>query len=66
MNIDIPFNMFQEEDDVELPAAAPAFNAQRSGASPEEVASAVEMVLKAERPVIFVGHGVTLSEARAS
>jgi acetolactate synthase-1/2/3 large subunit len=63
VNVDIPFNVFQEEDDVDLPAAAPALNAQRSGASPEEVARAVELILKAARPVIFVGHGVTLSEA---
>ena len=62
VNVDVPFNVFQEEDEVELPPAAPPLNA-RSGASPDEVASAVEMILKAQRPVIFIGHGVTLSEA---
>jgi acetolactate synthase-1/2/3 large subunit len=63
VNIDVPFNVFQEEDDVEMPQAAPPLNAQRSGASPEEIAKAFDMIAKAERPVIFIGHGVTLSEA---
>src|SRR2546428_10139975 len=35
VNVDVPFNVFQETDDVELPPAAPPHNAQRSGASPE-------------------------------
>jgi acetolactate synthase-1/2/3 large subunit len=63
VNVDVPFNVFQEEDEVDLPSAAPPLNAQRSGASPEEVARALELILAAERPVIFIGHGVTLSEA---
>jgi len=63
VNVDVPFNVFQEEDDVELPPPAPPLNAQRSGASPDEISAALDMILKAERPVIFIGHGVTLSEA---
>lgn len=63
VNVDIPFNVFQEEDDVELPPAAPPLNAQRSGASPDEVMAALDMIVKASRPVLFIGHGVTLSEA---
>jgi acetolactate synthase-1/2/3 large subunit len=63
VNVDIPFNVFQEEDEIELPPAAPPLNAQRSGAAPEEVARALDLVLAADRPVIFIGHGVTLSEA---
>ena len=63
VNVDIPFNVFQEEDDVEVPPASPRHNAQRSGASPDEVSAALDLILKAERPVIFIGHGVTLSEA---
>ena len=63
VNVDIPFNVFQEEDDVELPPAAPPLNTQRSGASPEEITTALGMIVKAVRPVIFIGHGVTLSEA---
>jgi acetolactate synthase-1/2/3 large subunit len=63
VNLDVPFNVFQEEDDVELPLPSPPLNAQRSGASPDEIAACVDLILKAERPVLFVGHGVTLSEA---
>ncbi len=65
VNVDIPYNVFQEEDEVEVPPAAPPFGAQRSGASPEQVAAALEMILQSKRPVFFVGHGVTLSEASA-
>jgi acetolactate synthase-1/2/3 large subunit len=63
VNIDVPFNVYQEEDDVEVPKPAPKFGTQRSGASPEEITACVDMILKASQPVIFVGHGVTLSEA---
>ena len=45
VNIDVPFNVFQEEDDVEMPPPAPPLNAQRSGASPEEIARALDMIL---------------------
>src|SRR5207302_10529058 len=65
VNLDVPYNVFQEEDDVELPPAAPPFGAQRSGAAPEQVTTALQMILHAQRPVLFVGHGVTLSEASA-
>ena len=63
VNIDVPFNVFQEEDDVEMPPPAPPFNTQRSGASPDDIARALDMILAAQRPVLFIGHGVTLSEA---
>src|SRR4026208_2231361 len=63
VNVDIPFNVFQEEDDVEVPPASPRHNAQRSGAAPEQVSAALDMILAARRPVLFIGHGVTLSEA---
>lgn len=63
VNLDIPYNLFQEEDDVEVPPASPRFNTQRSGASPEEISAAVDLILDAKRPALFVGHGVTLSEA---
>src|SRR6187200_1078196 len=63
VNVDVPFNVFQEEDDVEVPPAAPRLGAQRSGAAPEEIAAALDLILAARRPVFFVGHGVTLAEA---
>jgi acetolactate synthase-1/2/3 large subunit len=63
VNIDVPFNVFQEEDDVEMPPAVAPLNTQRGGASPEEISRAMEMIAVAQRPVLFIGHGVTLSEA---
>ena len=63
VNVDVPFNVFQEEDEVEVPPAAPPFAGQRSGAQPEAIATALDMLLAARRPVVFIGHGVTLSEA---
>src|SRR6185437_80476 len=65
VNVDVPFNVFQEEDEVEMPPPAPPFNTQRSGASPEEIAHALDMLSRARRPVLFIGHGVTLAEASA-
>src|SRR6202158_5469177 len=44
VNVDVPFNVFQEEDDVEVPKPAPLFNTQRSGAAPEQVVAATEMI----------------------
>src|SRR6476469_10816979 len=63
VNVDVPFNVFQEEDDVEMPPAAPVHGTKRSGASPDEISTAMDMLLKAKKPVIFIGHGVTLAEA---
>ncbi len=64
VNIDVPFNLFQEEADVELePGVRMVLNERRSAAAPEDVGRALDMILAAKRPVFFVGHGVTISEA---
>ena len=63
VNVDVPFNVFQEEDEVEVPPVVPPLNAQRGGASPEDISQAIAFILAAQRPVIFIGHGVALSEA---
>ncbi len=63
VNLDIPYNLFQEEAEVADEAAWIGENRRRSGASPEDVATALDWLLAAERPVIFIGHGVALSEA---
>jgi acetolactate synthase-1/2/3 large subunit len=63
VNIDIPFNLFQEEADVEIPPPSGGHNLRRSGASPDDIARTADMILGAQRPVLFIGHGVTLSEA---
>jgi acetolactate synthase I/II/III large subunit len=65
VNVDVPFNLFQEEADVAFEPVWDGFNARRSGAAPEDIASAAGMILAARRPVLFIGHGVTLSEASA-
>jgi len=63
VNLDIPFDVFQEEADISHEPAWNGFNLRRSGASPEDVTATVDMLLAAKRPVLFIGHGVALSEA---
>ena len=65
VNIDIPFNLFQEEAEVAIEAPSGGHNLRRSGAAPDDVTIAVDKMLAAQRPVLFIGHGVTLSEAAA-
>ncbi|MEQ9639128.1 MAG: thiamine pyrophosphate-binding protein [Alphaproteobacteria bacterium] len=65
VNVDIPFNVFQEEADVQVQRAARRGISSRPGAAPEDVTTVVEMLLAAKRPALFIGHGVTLSEASA-
>jgi acetolactate synthase-1/2/3 large subunit len=63
VNVDIPYNLFMESGEVTEEPAWNGFNARRSGASEGDVAQALDWLLAAERPVIFIGHGVALSEA---
>ena len=63
VQVDIPFNLFQEEDDVAVQPSVRLSTARRSGAAPEDIAETVDRLLAAERPVLFIGHGVTLAEA---
>jgi acetolactate synthase-1/2/3 large subunit len=65
VNLDIPFDLFQEEAEFGDEPAWNGFNVRRSGAAPEDVTATADMLLAAKRPVLFVGHGVTLSEASA-
>src|SRR5690606_6413245 len=65
VNLDIPYNLFQEEADLEPQPPGSAFGQRRPGASPEDVERTVDWLLEARRPVLFVGHGVALSEAGA-
>jgi acetolactate synthase-1/2/3 large subunit len=65
VNVDVPFNLFQESADVTLEPPWDGFNARRSGAAPEDIERAASLLLAAKRPAIFIGHGVTLSEAGA-
>lgn len=63
VNLDVPYNLFVESAEVKEEAPWDGFGTRRSGASPDDVATTLDWLLAAERPVIFVGHGVTLSEA---
>ncbi len=63
VNMDIPYNVFQEEADVELPPDAHTFGTHRPAVSEVDLNSALDMIAAAQRPVVFIGHGATLSEA---
>ncbi|MEQ8654440.1 MAG: thiamine pyrophosphate-binding protein [Kiloniellales bacterium] len=65
VQVDVPFNLFMEEAEVELETAQVRRTARRSGAAPEDVERVLDLLDAAERPVLFIGHGVTLSEAAA-
>ena len=58
--LDVPFDIFKEEAEVDMPRAG-EWNANiscRCGADPDGLRRAVDMLLAAERPVIIVGQGV--------
>ncbi|HVO08605.1 MAG TPA: thiamine pyrophosphate-binding protein [Burkholderiaceae bacterium] len=63
VNLDIPYNVYQEEADVELPAHSHVGRWHRPGASDADIAAALELLAAARKPVLFIGHGATLSEA---
>ncbi len=63
VNVDIPFNLFQETGETEYESSQSAVIGSRVGASPENVRAAADLLCSAERPLIYAGNGVTLSEA---
>lgn len=63
VNLDIPYNVFQEEAEVELPAPSHVHGSHRPSASAADVAKALDLLAAAKRPVFFIGQGTTLSEA---
>lgn len=63
VNVDIPYNVYQEEADVELPPASHVQRTHRPGANDADLAIALDLLAEARQPVIFIGHGATLSEA---
>ena len=65
VQVDIPFNVFQEEADVAVEASARFKTAKRPGADPADIEQALAMLGAAERPALFIGHGVTLAEGAA-
>jgi acetolactate synthase-1/2/3 large subunit len=63
VNLDIPYNVFQESDDVELPAQSHLDRPHRPGASEADIGTALDLLRAAHKPVFFIGHGATLAEA---
>jgi len=63
VNLDVPFNLFQEEDDVTLLPSDRKNGFPRPGASPDDIRQVMDLIQAAERPAFFVSHGVTLAEA---
>ena len=63
VNLDIPYNVFQEEADVELPAHSHLNRQPRPGAAQADIEQILNLLEQAQRPVLFIGHGATLAEA---
>jgi acetolactate synthase-1/2/3 large subunit len=63
VNLDIPYNVFQEEADVELPALSHRHGGHRPSASEADVNHALDLLAKSRKPVFFIGQGTTLAEA---
>jgi acetolactate synthase I/II/III large subunit len=65
VNLDIPYNVFQEEADVEPAPASNLDRQHRPGASDDDLRACVGMLASSKRPVLFIGHGAALAEAGA-
>ena len=65
VNLDVPFNVFQEEDDVTCERAQKFLPnlMQRSQADPAAVEKTLDMLSKAKKPLIAAGNGAILSES---
>ncbi|NML44633.1 thiamine pyrophosphate-binding protein [Ramlibacter sp. G-1-2-2] len=63
VNLDIPYNVFQEEAEVQVPPPSHRHGGHRPGASESDLAEATRLLAKARRPVLFIGHGATLANA---
>ena len=48
VNLDVPYNLFQEEDDVELPPSASQGISKRSGAAPEDILKVADLLMTAK------------------
>lgn len=60
VELEIPPDVLASKGDVEL---LDAFQPQRSAGDPDKIRQAAEALAKAERPLIFVGSGIFVSEA---
>src|SRR5690606_37069778 len=63
VNLDIPYNVFQEEADVDAPPASHRHGGHRPGANEVDIAAALDLLAEARKPVLFIGQGTTMAEA---
>ncbi len=65
VHLDVPFNVFVEKTDAEIPEPSVwrSGTVSRAAADPESIAEAAKLLLEAKRPVIVAGNGLHLSEA---
>ncbi|KER67889.1 acetolactate synthase [Burkholderia cepacia] len=63
VNLDIPYNVFQESANVDIPPRSHLDAVHRPAANDDEITHALNLLAQAKRAVFFVGHGATLSEA---
>jgi len=65
VHIDVPYDLWIRKADVEVPEPAErsAMLEWRTPGSPEAVERALDLLLKAKRPLVLAGGGVILSEA---
>ena len=67
VHIDIPLNVFQELDEAAAGSSIAGSQQHRSRPAAEAAAvrSALQMIMKAQRPLIVAGHGVQAADAEA-
>src|SRR6185369_6669250 len=58
-----PYNVFQEEADVQVPPHSHLDRPHRPGASDADIAAVLDLLAAARKPVLFIGQGATLAEA---
>ncbi len=64
VNLDVPYNVYQEEDAAAVvPPPSHVLGAHRPAASEADLAKITALIKAARRPVFFIGHGVALAEA---
>ena len=62
VNLDVPYNVFQEEAEIDSIDSPGRTRAHHPAANQQELAAVVGLLKESHRPMFFVGHGLTLSE----